>query len=100
MRTSGWMKRQPWFWPVKLFFKRISGKELWLKQQVTFETVKASEWTFIAEKLDADSVIYSLGVGDNIEFDLDLIDRFARLYGSHHHGQTAARTGGPVEDGR
>jgi len=76
MRTSGWIKRQPWFWPVKLFFKRVGGKELWLKREVTFETVKASEWTFIAEKLDADSVIYSLGVGDNIEFDLDLIDRF------------------------
>jgi FkbM family methyltransferase len=76
MRTSGWMKRQPWFWPIKLFFKRVSGKELWLKVEATFDTVKASEWTFIAEKLDTQSIIYSLGVGDNIEFDLDLIDRF------------------------
>jgi FkbM family methyltransferase len=30
MRISGWMKQQPWFWPAKLFLKRISGKELWL----------------------------------------------------------------------
>ena len=76
MRTSGWMKRQPWFWPAKRFLKRISGKELWLKTEVSFDTVKASEWTFINGKLGADSVVYSLGVGDNVEFDLDLIDRF------------------------
>ena len=63
MRTSGWMKRQPWFWPAKRFLKRISGKELWLKTEVSFDTVKASEWTFINEKLGADSVVYSLGVG-------------------------------------
>ncbi len=76
MRTSGWLKRQAWFWPVKRFLKRISGKELWLKAEVRFTTVKASEWTFIAEKLTASSVVYSLGVGDNVEFDLDLIKRF------------------------
>ena len=76
MRTSGWMKKQPWFWPIKVFLKRISGKELWLKAEVHFDTVKASEWTFIDAKLGPDSIIYSLGVGDNIEFDLDLIKRF------------------------
>jgi len=70
------MKRQPWFWPLKLFFKRVSGKELWLKAEVKFDTVKASGWAFIAENLDRNSVIYSRGVGDSIEFDLDLIDRF------------------------
>jgi hypothetical protein len=76
MRTSGWMKQQPWFWPIKVFLKRISGKELWLKAEVRYDTVKASEWTFIDAKLGPDSIIYSLGVGDNIEFDLDLIKRF------------------------
>jgi hypothetical protein len=30
------MKRQPWFWPVKLFLKRIGGKELWLKSEVEY----------------------------------------------------------------
>lgn len=77
MRTSGWMKKQPWFWPIKVFLKRISGKELWLKREVSFDTVKASEWTFIAENLNASSIVYSLGVGDNVEFDLDLIERFS-----------------------
>lgn len=70
------MKRQPWFWPIKRFLKRISGKELWLKTEVRFDTVKAAEWTFIDSMLDIDSVVYSLGVGDNIDFDLDIIERF------------------------
>ena len=47
MRTSGWMKRQPWFWPIKLFLKRISGKELWLKREVIVDTVETADWTFI-----------------------------------------------------
>ena len=76
MRTSGWMKRQPWFWPIKLFLKRISGKELWLKREVDVPVVETAEWNYIGDYLGPDAIIYSLGVGDTIEFDLDLIDRF------------------------
>lgn len=76
MRTSGWMKRQPWFWPIKLFLKRISGKELWLKREVTVDTVETADWAYIGERLGPESIVYSLGVGDSIEFDLDLIARF------------------------
>jgi len=76
MRTSGWMKRQPWFWPAKRFLKRISGKELWLKPEVGHRTEKTAEWTYIVDRLGPDSVVYSLGVGDNIDFDLGIIERF------------------------
>lgn len=76
MRTSGWMKRQPWFWPIKLFLKRISGKELWLKPEIKVDTVETADWNYIGDRLGPDSIVYSLGVGDSIEFDLDLIDRF------------------------
>lgn len=74
MRTSGWMKRQPWFWPIKLFLKRISGRELWLRPQVRWDVRKSDSWFYIPELLDEDSIVYSLGVGDLISFDLDLID--------------------------
>ena len=70
------MKRQPWFWPIKLFLKRIGGKELWLKTEVAVDTVETAGWAYIGERLNSGSVIYSLGVGDSIEFDLDIIDRF------------------------
>ena len=70
------MKRQPWFWPVKTFLKRVSGKELWLKRDVKFKTAKMAEWTYIYEELDANSVVYSFGVGDDVGFDLGIIQRF------------------------
>lgn len=70
------MKRQPWFWPIKLFLKRISGKELWLKPELVVETLETADWTFIDNRLNSDSIVYSLGVGDSVEFDLDLIRRF------------------------
>jgi len=73
MRTSGWMKRQPWFWPIKLFFKRISGKELWLRPEVHFDVLQSDSWKFIPTLLNENSIAYSLGVGDLIDFDLDLI---------------------------
>lgn len=73
MRTSGWMKRQPWFWPVKLFFKRVGGRELWLRTQVDVASVASADWNYIADRLRSDSIVYSLGVGDSIEFDLDVI---------------------------
>lgn len=69
------MKRQPWFWPVKLFFKRLSGKELWLRADAEFDTSESAGWNYIAERLDANSIVYSLGVGDSIEFDLEVIER-------------------------
>ena len=76
MRTSGWMKRQPWFWPVKLFLKRISGRELWLKREVHVETIETADWNYIGSRLGPDSVVYSLGVGDSVDFDIDLIKAF------------------------
>ncbi|MDH3305285.1 MAG: FkbM family methyltransferase, partial [Gammaproteobacteria bacterium] len=77
MRTSGWMKRQPWFWPVKRFIKRISGKELWLKTEVEREVLETGGWIYIPGILGPASVVYSLGVGDSIDFDMDLIHQFS-----------------------
>jgi len=70
------MKRQPWFWPVKLFFKRLSGRELWLRRDLHCDTLESESWRYVADGLDQDSVVYSLGVGDSIDFDLDIIRRF------------------------
>jgi len=76
LRTSGWLKRQPWFWPAKLFIKRISGRELWLKTETERRVLESDGWKYIPELLDSDSVVYSLGVGDSIDLDMDLIHRY------------------------
>lgn len=70
------MKRQPWFWPVKLFLKRLSGRELWLRRDTQRETLESESWRYVADGLDQNAVVYSLGVGDSIDFDLDVIRRF------------------------
>lgn len=77
MRTSGWIKRQPWFWPAKLFIKRISGRELWLKTDIEHEVLESDGWHYIPEMLERDSVVYSLGVGDSIDLDIDLIHHYS-----------------------
>jgi FkbM family methyltransferase len=69
------MKQQPWFWPVKLFLKRISGKELWLGTEVRVEADDSADWTYAGNRLDTNSIVYSLGVGNSIDFDLDVIER-------------------------
>ncbi len=69
------MKRQPWFWPIKLFIKRISGRELWLRKDTERRVWLSDGWEYIPELLGAHSVVYSLGVGDSIALDLDLIHR-------------------------
>lgn len=77
MRTSGWMKRQPWFWPAKLFIKRISGRELWLRTDSDRVILESDGWKYIPELLGPDSIVYSLGVGDSIDLDMDLIHHYS-----------------------
>lgn len=71
------MKRQPWFWPTKLFFKRISGHELWLQTDTSRVVLESDGWTYIPELLSPQSIVYSLGVGDSIDLDMDLIHRYS-----------------------
>jgi len=89
MRTSGWMKRQPWFWPIKLFLKRISGKELWLRPEVKYDVLQSDSWKYIPALLNEQSIVYSLGVGDLIDFDLDLINDYGLTV--HAFDPTVAR---------
>lgn len=71
------MKRQPWFWPAKLFLKRISGQELWLTTDTDRVVLESDGWQYIPELLGKRSIVYSLGVGDSIDFDMDLIHRYS-----------------------
>jgi FkbM family methyltransferase len=71
------MKRQPWFSSVKLFIKRVSGRELWLKEDVKREVLESDGWKYIPDLLGPHSVVYSLGVGDAIDFDIDLIHHYS-----------------------
>lgn len=75
MHSEEWIRRQRRIWPYKLFLKRLVGRELWLRRDVKVATVEAAFWTYIADRLGPGSVVYSLGVGDSIDFDLHLIEQ-------------------------
>jgi FkbM family methyltransferase len=68
-KTPGWQRK-------KRFLKRLTGKELRLKVELNVPTIKDGGWWFSPEHLDGDSIVYSLGVGDEIDFDLSIIEKY------------------------
>lgn len=65
-KTPGWQRK-------KRFLKRLAGTELRLRIERDVPLVKKGGWWYTEQNLDKDSVVYSLGVGDEIDFDLSLI---------------------------
>ena len=68
-KTPGWQRK-------KRFLKRLTGKELRLKIELSVPTVKDGGWWFTPNALDSQSIIYSLGVGDEINVDLSIIEKY------------------------
>ncbi len=68
-KTPGWQRK-------KRFLKRLLGKELRLRVELDVPVIKDGGWFFHPDGLDANSIVYSLGVGDEINFDLALIETY------------------------
>lgn len=68
-KTPGWQRN-------KRFLKRLAGKELRLTIEISVPTVKDGGWWFTPEGLNCNSIVYSLGVGDEVDFDLSIIDKY------------------------
>jgi len=56
-----------------LFLKRSIGRELWLKKEIVLRTKNRGDWEYCPDYIDENSIVYSLGVGDSIEFDNEII---------------------------
>ena len=78
MAIAAWKRfeKSPGYQRKKLFFKRLVGKELRLKPEVDIHSVKDGGWWFHPDALGEDSIVWSLGVGEDVDFDLALIRRF------------------------
>lgn len=78
MAIAAWkrLEKTPGYQRKKLFFKRLVGRELRLAPDVQLHAVKAGGWWFHPDALGQDSIIWSLGVGEDVDFDLALIRRF------------------------
>jgi FkbM family methyltransferase len=77
MAIRAWKKFEtsPDYQRLKVKAKRLVGQELRLIPDIQLETVCDGGWTYDASLLNELSIVYSLGVGDLIDFDLGVIDR-------------------------
>ena len=75
-RLSFWKqaKTTPAFQKTKLFAKRLTRRELWLRPEVQHPLRRYGEWAICPELLEQRVIVYSMGVGDNIDFELALIE--------------------------
>lgn len=62
---------------AKTRVRQLLGTELRVEPEVSLNTAIDADWAYDPALLDSDSIVYSLGVGDTIEFDLKLIERTA-----------------------
>jgi len=76
MRIMNGLKKKAWFRRLKRFLKQVAGQDVWYRPQIKVNTVRHGDWCFIPDKLTSESVIYSLGVGEDIVFDTELIKDF------------------------
>ena len=78
MAIAAWkrLEKTPGYQKKKRFFKRLVGKELRLTCDIDEPVVKDGGWWFSTTNLNPDSIVYSLGVGDEINFDLAIIEKY------------------------
>lgn len=65
---------------AKRWLKVLLGREPWIRREVRLDLERHGGdyggWNVWPTPLDAASVVYSLGVGEDVSFDLSLIERF------------------------
>lgn len=83
MAIAAWkrLEKTPGYQRRKLFLKRLVGREPRLEPEVEIRTVQRGGWRFHPDGLDAKCVVWSLGVGEDVDFDAALI----REYGLRVH---------------
>ena len=78
MALAAWkrLEKTPRYQRAKVFLKRLVGKELRLKTELDIDTEFSAGWHFDPSSLGKHSVVYSCGVGDEVDFDLALINGY------------------------
>jgi FkbM family methyltransferase len=78
MAIAAWKRfeKTPQWQRKKRFLKRLIGKELRLRKDIDIPVVKDGGWWFSPDSFNSSSIVYSLGVGDEIDFDLSIIEKY------------------------
>jgi len=61
---------------TKRFLKQLAGQDVWSSTQIKTNKQNYGNWVINPDDITSDSVIYSLGVGEDIEFDQQIIKQF------------------------
>lgn len=65
------------FKKTKRFIKQLIGEDVRIKPQIKrANTIRFGDWCLDPENINENSIIYSLGVGEDVEFDLGIIEKF------------------------
>ena len=72
-------RKSPGFRRVKLALKRLVGREPRMRLDVRMPMETIGGWTLNTDLLGDGACVYSLGVGEDIRFDLELIERKAAV---------------------
>ncbi len=77
MGSKVWKKfeQSDGFRRLKLKFKQIVGKEPNLKIDIQLNTQKYPSWTVVADLINENDIVYSIGICDDIAFDLEIIEQ-------------------------
>jgi FkbM family methyltransferase len=78
MAIAAWKRfeKTPRYQRAKVALKRLAGKELRLKPEIKVTCVESAGWQFDPSQLDEYSIVYSCGVGDDVDLDLAFIDGY------------------------
>jgi len=69
-------KRSPAYKKFKRFLKQLAGQDVWSKAQIDINRVHFGDWVICPDNINSHSIVYSLGVGEDIDLDEKLIKRF------------------------
>ena len=78
MAIAAWKKfeKSAGYQRKKLILKRLIGKEPRLATELDVDVIDEGGWRYHPGTLDRDSVVYSLGIGKDTDFDQALMRRF------------------------
>lgn len=78
MAIAAWkrLEKSAGYQRKKLRLKRLIGKEPRLRTDIDIRTLAEGGWRYHPDALDRESVVYSLGIGEDVEFDRALMRRY------------------------
>jgi FkbM family methyltransferase len=71
------LRGQPFYQRAKRLARRLTGRELWLRPELREPVRLSAGWLLCPERIPRGALVFGLGVGRNIDFELGLIRNHA-----------------------